>query len=134
MQSTSLSAKPKKGHVASGYDAPGGLLVLESMGDRVVAATLTGTSHLRMALNLVNASLPAPVTMKALNGALSDACAPCQPAARILLEEASAQLLAGLVAEGCTDWPILAGAAERYPPARHETATWLRDMARLALA
>lgn len=92
------------------------------------------TPHLRMALSLVNASLPAPVAARALATALGDPNAPHQPAARILLEEAPAPLLAGLAAEGFTDWKTLAEAAERYPPARHETAIWLRDMVRLALA
>ena len=92
------------------------------------------TPRLRVALNLVNTSLPRPVDAAVLRAALLDADAPGQPAARILLEEASAPLLADLVVEGFVGWRALAEAAERYPPGRHETASWLRDMARLTLA
>lgn len=50
------------------------------------------------------------------------------------MEEASQALLAGLVLDGFTDWQTLAEAAERYPPGKDETAIWLKDMARLAMA
>ena len=91
-------------------------------------------SCIRMAASLVSVSVAETIAPEALSTALRDATAPNQPAARRLLEEAPAPLLAGLVAEGFTDWKTLAEAAERYPPAKDETAAWIRDMARLALA
>ncbi len=94
----------------------------------------TDGRKLRVALNLVNTSAPRAVDQGGLRAALLDPSAPGQPAARILLEEASAPLLADLVIEGFVGWRDLAKAAERYPPGRHETAAWIRDMARLALA
>lgn len=88
----------------------------------------------RMAESLVSVSVADPVPAETLRAALRDATAPHQPAARRLMEEAPAPLLAGLVAEGFIDWKTLAEAAERYPPANDETAAWIRDMARLAVA
>jgi hypothetical protein len=88
----------------------------------------------RMAASLVSVSVSEPVSAEMLHTALYDPTAPRQSAARQLMEEASEQLLAGLVLEGFIDWHTLAEAAERYPPAKDETAAWLRDMARLALA
>lgn len=88
----------------------------------------------RMATSLVSIPVAESVAPEALSAALRDAAAPNQPAARRLLEEAPAPLLAGLVAEGFIDWKTLAEAAERYPPANDETAAWIRDMARLVLA
>lgn len=88
----------------------------------------------RIATSFVGVSVADTITAEALQAALHDASAPFQPAARRLIEEAPAPLLAGLVAEGFIDWRTLAEAAERYPPANDETAAWIRDMARLALA
>jgi len=91
-------------------------------------------SFRRMAVSFVNVSLPVAVDLDELLAALRDPTAPFQPSAHRLLEEAPAYLLAGLVAEDALDWRTLAEAAERYPPADDETAAWIRDMARLALA
>jgi hypothetical protein len=87
----------------------------------------------RMALSRVSTSVSEPIGAAALQVALQDPSAPGQPYVRRLLEEASQQLLAGLVLEGFTTWAVLVEAADRYPPADDETTSWLRDMARLAL-
>jgi len=99
-----------------------------------VPVTFPSMRPLRLALNLVNISIPIPVAADTLHAALLDSAAPRQAAARILLEESAPTLLADLVDGGFIAWPELAAAAERYPPASHETAAWIRDMARLALA
>jgi hypothetical protein len=87
-----------------------------------------------MALSLVNTSRSELADGAILARAIADRTAPQQAAVRILMEEGSPIILAGLVAEGIADWSTIAGAAERYPPANDETAAWIRDMARLALA
>ena len=75
----------------------------------------------RIATSLVSVSVADAITTEALRAALGNVGAPHQPAARRLMEEAPAPLLAGLVAEGFIDWRTLAEAAERYPPAN---GTW----------
>jgi hypothetical protein len=87
-----------------------------------------------MAASLSSVPVAERITPEALSEALRRPDAPHQPYARRVLEEAPESLLAGLVLDGVVDWPTLAEAAERYPPAKDETAAWLRDMARLAMA
>lgn len=84
----------------------------------------------RMALNLVNTALPVPVDAAGLRAAVRQG----GPAGHVLMEEAPISLLAGLVGEGLLNWGDLQEAAARSPPASDETAEWIRDMARLALA
>jgi hypothetical protein len=86
-----------------------------------------------MALGIVNTSIPDPVDAPRLRATLLDPLVRPQAPARILLEECPAGLLADLVREGFLTWDELAAAAERHPPSDHETAAWIRDMARLAL-
>jgi hypothetical protein len=89
-------------------------------------------NHGAAAARSVSVSVARQITPGALRAALHDPAAPHQAYVRRLLEEGSEPLLAGLVLDGFTDWPTLARAAERFPPASDETAAWLRDMARLA--
>ena len=87
-----------------------------------------------MVASLASVSVADLIEPHELREALHDPRVPLQPHVRRLMEEAPEAMLAGLVLEGFTDWHTLAEAAERYPPAKDETAAWLRDMARLAVA
>jgi hypothetical protein len=92
------------------------------------------TRAVRIALGIVNTSTPLVAEANDLRAAILDPHAPARAHARILLEEAPAPLFADLVREGFVTWPELAAATHRYPGMNHETAAWIRDMARLALA
>jgi len=91
------------------------------------------TPNLRIALSIINTSTPREIDAEGLLKALLDPAAPGQAYVRLLLEEVPHQILAGLVADGFTQWRDLEAAAKRWGPGRGETAAYIRDMARLTV-
>jgi prevent-host-death family protein len=114
------SGAPPRQHERPRVSGPG------AAGDRV-------NDPVSMALSIVNTSTPAVIDEADLRDAVSNPNTRYRAQARLLLNDVSENVLAGLVIRKFVTWRELAELAKRVGVDSHEKAAFIRDMAGLAL-